>query len=165
MDIGAIQGMLTSLKAATDVTKALFELKMTAEVQAKVIDLQSALLAAQSGALEATSAQYALQERVRELETRIRTIDDWVKQEQRYTLVSPWEGAAQVYALKTATAEGEAPHYLCTNCFHNRKRVILNPIRRDGWIHMVCPTCKSDLTTGYRGVGAPQYAEDIGRGG
>lgn len=160
MDMTAVQAMMGSLKAATDISKALFDLKTTAEVQSKVIDIQSALLAAQSSALEATNAQFSLQERVRELEVQLKSFEDWGNQQQRYSLANPWRGAAQVYALKKEYAEGEEPHFLCTNCFHNRKRVILNPSNKDGWVYMVCPTCKSACATGFRGIGAPKYAED-----
>lgn len=165
MDVTAVQAMIGSLKAATDITKAIFDLKTTAEIQGKVIDIQRALLAAQSSALEATRAQFELQERVRELESQLKSVGDWEKQEPRYALASPWRGAAQVYALKTSHAQGEEPHYLCTNCFHNRKRVILNPAPKDGWVFMTCPACKSTTSTGYRGIGAPKYAEDVGREG
>lgn len=104
-----------------------------------------------------------MQERIRELEYQLKGVGDWGKQEQRYALASPWRGVAQVYALKMANALGEEPHYLCTNCFHNRKRVILNPQPKDGWAYMTCPACKSTTSTGYRGIGAPKYAEDAGR--
>jgi hypothetical protein len=161
MDISAIQAMIGSLKAATDVSKALFDLKTSAEVQSKVIDIQRALLAAQANALEATAAQATLQERVRDLEAVIKSFEDWGKQEQRYALVSPWGGPAQLYALKKEHAQGEAAHYLCTNCFHNRKRVIVNPTsNKEGWVYMTCPSCQGTSATGYRGVGAPKYAED-----
>lgn len=162
MDYSAIQGMMASLKAATDISKALFDLKVTAEIQGKVIELQSALMSAQSSALEATTSQYTLQDRVRELESQVRDLQDWGEQKARYTLICPWRGPAQVYALKKEHAEGEPPHYLCTNCFHNSKRVILNPQSKDGWVHLACPNCKSDLSTGYRGVSAPKYAEEVG---
>ena len=162
MDYTSIQGMMASLKAATDISKALFDLKVTAEVQVKVIELQSALMSAQSSALEATTSQYTLQDRVRELESQVRDLQDWGEQKVRYTLVCPWRGPAQVYALKKEQAEREQPHYLCTNCFHNRKRVILNPLSKDGWVHLSCPSCRSDLSTGYRGVSAPKYAEEVG---
>ncbi|MEN9659185.1 MAG: hypothetical protein RL571_2650 [Pseudomonadota bacterium] len=160
MDMTAVQAMMGSLKAATDISKALFDLRTTAEVQGKVIEIQNALLSAQSSALEATNAQFLLQERVRELEAQIKSFEDWGNQQQRYSLVNPWRGAAQVYALKKEHAEGEEPHFLCTNCFHNKKRVILNPSSKDGWVYMICPTCKSTCATGFRGVGAPKYAED-----
>jgi hypothetical protein len=160
MDLGAIQGMMVSLKAATEVSKAIFDLKVAGEVQSKVIDLQSALLAAQGSALEAVNSQYALLERIRELEAQIKDLQDWGAQEQRYALVCPWRGPAQVYALKGSAAAGEQPHYLCTNCFHNKKRVILNPTTKEGWVSLVCPACKSSVATGYRGIGAPKFAEE-----
>ena len=166
MDITAVQAMMGSLKAATDISKALFDLHTTAEVQSKVIDMQRALLAAQSSALEATSAQFSLQERIRELEAQIRGFEDWGNQEQRYALVNPWGGPAQVYALRKEQAQGEGAHFLCTNCFHTRKRVILNPLRNsEGFIHMTCPACKSSTATGYRAIGAPKFAEDCAHDG
>ena len=80
MDYSAIKGMMASLKAATDISKALFELKVTAEVQGKVIELQSALMSAQSSAHEAMTSQY--------------------------TLVCLWRGSAQVYALEKERGGG-----------------------------------------------------------
>lgn len=165
MDFSAIQGMMASLKAATDISKALFDLKVTSEVQSKVIELQSALMSTQSSALEAINAQYMLQERVRELESQLRENQDWGDQEKRYALVSPWQGPAQVYALKKDSAGQEQAHYLCTNCFHVRKRVILNPTNKDSWVYLVCPSCKSSVSSGYRSIGAPQYAEELGNEG
>jgi hypothetical protein len=160
MDVTAIQGLIASLKTAADIAKTIFDLKSTAEVQGKVIEIQSALLAAQNSALSATTAQFELQERVRELEAQQKASTDWDVQKVRYALVAPWGGAAQVYALKESHSEGEKPHFVCTNCFHNRKRIILNPMsNKEGWLLMVCPTCKGSLETGYRGVGPAEYAE------
>lgn len=161
MDMTAIQAMMGSLKAATDISKAIFDLQTTAEVQGKVIAMQSALLAAQSSALEATNAQFLLQEKVRDLESQIKGFQDWGEEKKRYSLVSPWQGPAQAYALKKEQADGEEPHLLCPNCFHNRKRVILNPIStKEAYINMVCPACKSNCDTGYRRVGNAKYAEE-----
>lgn len=161
MDMAAIHAMIGSLKAATDISKALFDLQTTAEVQSKVIAIQSALLDAQSSALVATNAQFSLQEKVRELESQIKNLSDWGDQVKRYTLANPWRGPAQVYALKKDQANGEEPHLLCPNCFHNKKRVILNPMPdKNSFISMVCPACKSTCDTGYRGIGAPKFAEE-----
>ncbi len=101
---------MASLKAATDISEAPFHLKLTAEVQGNVIELQSALMSAQSCPLEATTSQYTLQDRVRDLESRVRDFQDWSEQKARYALVCPWRGPAQVYALKKEHADGEPPH-------------------------------------------------------
>lgn len=160
MDITAVQSMMVSLKAATDIAKGLFELKITTDVQSKVIEIQSALLSAQSSALAATNAQFELHERVRALEAELKSFNDWEKQKDRYALAQPWSRGGQIYALKKDAAQGEMPHYLCANCFHNGKRVILNPLAKDGWIHMVCPTCKGMMSTGLRAIGEPKFFED-----
>ena len=160
MDLTAIQAAIYSLKAATDISKSILGIKTTSEVQSKVIELQSALLEAQKSALSATTAQFELQEKVKDLETQLKAVGDWENQKRRYALIAPWRGAAQAYALKRAYAKGEEPHLLCANCFHNAKRVILNPIKKDSLVLMFCPSCKATLDTGYREIGSPKYAED-----
>lgn len=161
MDLSAIQGAIVSLKAATDISSALLGMKVTGEVQTKVIELQTALLAAQNAALSATAAQFELQEKVRGLEAQLQTKNDWDVIRARYRLVSPWGGAAQAYSLLREAADGDAPHLACAACFHNRRIAILNPItNREGWVQMVCPVCKSTMDTGYRGIGGPRFAED-----
>ena len=158
--MSAIQAALTSLKAATDISKSIFDINSAIEIQDKVIELQAALLKAQTSAISATTAQFELQEKVRKLEEtdKIRPMNGG-DQERRYSLVCPWKGPAQVYALKKSDSEGEEPHFLCSNCFHNKRKVILNPMKRDGWMLMACPSCKATIDTGYRGVGPPQYSE------
>jgi hypothetical protein len=161
VDLVAIQAAIGSLKAATDISRSLLQMKTMADVQGKVIELQSALLDAQNGALAATAAQFELLERIRALEAQLKEKGDWEAQRVRYLLVSPWRGPAQAYALKRDVAEGEKPHLVCANCFHSSRRVILNPVSdKGGFVQMVCPACKATMDTGYRGIGGPKYAEE-----
>lgn len=160
MDYSAIHAAITSLKAATDISTTLLSMKVTGEVQGKVIELQSALLGAQNAALAATTAQFELQERIRQLEARLNERADWDHLKNRYRLVNPWKGPAQAYALSRESANGEKAHLACTTCFHRREIVILTPQSRSGWVVMVCPVCKASMETGWRGIGAPSYAED-----
>lgn len=161
MDLVAIQAAISSLKAATDISKSIMDVRNMSEVQAKVIELQSALLEAQNAALSATASQFELQERIRELEAQLKDKGDWVVEKSRYQLVSPWRGPAQAYALKESRSEGEPPHLLCPSCFHKESKEVLNPIKnKQGWIQMVCPKCRSTMDTSYRGIGEPEYAEN-----
>jgi len=159
----AIQAALASLKVATDISKSILDFKAGGEIQGKVIELQGALMEAQTAAISATTAQFELQERIRALEEELRAANDWGGQECRYVLVCPWGGPAQVYALKRSASEGEEPHFLCSHCFHDRKRVILNPGKRGSWVIMVCPSCKASVDTDYRGIGSPKYAEEYAK--
>lgn len=161
MDLAAIQAAISSLKAAADISKSIMDMKTMSEVQGKVIELQSALLGAQNSALSATTSQFELQEKIRELEARLKEKGDWEAEKARYQLVNPWRGPAQTYALKKSHANGEEPHLLCASCFHKGVKEILNPLtNKERWVQMVCPRCKSTMDTGYRGIGAPEYAEN-----
>ena len=126
----------------------------------KVIDLQGALLEAQNCALSATASQFELQQKVWELETKLKERGSWEVEKGRYQLVSPWRNSAKTYALKESQSHGEEPHLLCASCFHREVKEILNPIKsKEGWIQMVCPKCRSTMDTGFRGIGSPTYAE------
>jgi hypothetical protein len=159
MVVAAIQGALGSLKTAAGIVKSIMAMKVTAEVQDKVIELQGVILEAQTNAIAATTAQYELHERVRELEAALAAREDWARESQRYALVAMWGGAAQAYALKQEACNGEPPHLVCPQCFATGKKGMLAPIKRDGDIYYVCPQCKNTMATGFRGIGGPQYAE------
>lgn len=164
MDITAIQAAVASLKTATEVSRSILEMKSMSEVQDKVTELQSALLEAQNCALTATASQFELQNKIRELENRLSEKENWHNQAVRYQLVSPWRGPAQAYALKMSHSHGEVPHLVCSSCFHQEQKVILNPVKnKEGFVQMVCPSCKSTMDTGFRGIGSPKYAEEYGK--
>ena len=168
MDLDAFQGMITSLKVATDIAKSIFEIKSTTatesqntEIRSKIIELQTALMGAQNSALSATTAQLELTEKVRKLEEQLKAANEWGGQESRYSLVCPWRSSAKVYALKESVSEGESPHFLCPNCFHRKQKAILNPMYQDGEVLSACSSCAARINTGYRGrdAGSPEYAE------
>jgi len=160
MDMSLIQGTITGLKTASDIAKSFLELKSIADVQTKVIELQSAILSAQSSALAANSDQAAMVEQIRTLKEEIASVKAWETQKQRYKLVTPWS-AGVAYALKQSMSDSEPPHLLCTNCYENGRKSILNPISdSNAFISYVCPVCKSQIPTGYRGSPKPEYAQD-----
>ena len=166
MDIAAIQSTITGLKVATGLIKGILETKNAIGVQGEIIELQAALLEVHTNAISATTAQFELLDRVRALEEQLKAFNDWDEQGPRYTLVCPWNDAAQVYALRKASSEGEAAHFLCPNCFHGRQRVIFNQVADKGnryRVALVCPSCKAKITTAFNGIEAPKYAEEYER--
>lgn len=125
------------------------------------IEAQEQIMSLREGALELQEENQELKKKIQELETQMRSIDDWAEEKERYALVSPWQGPAQVYALKQNMAKREEPHFLCSNCFQNsKKKVILNPGKRGMWVTMDCPVCKASMETGYKGIGSSSYAEE-----
>lgn len=123
------------------------------------IEAQEQIMSLREGALELQEENHQLKQRIKELESIIQSAENWSEERKRYALVNPWKGAAQVYALRKDNSEDDAPHLLCTNCFEQKRKVILTPQSKEGWIYMVCPLCKANLQTGYRGIGAAKYFE------
>lgn len=151
----AFQSAASSLKTAGEIVKALIGMKITAEVQAKVIELQGVILAAQSGAMDAQASQVQLLDRVRELEDELVKFKDWEAEKQRYGLVRD-SGGCMIYALKqTAVDAGEAPHAICPNCYENGKKSFLQPAPDGARAHgAFCPQCNA----AYRVWGPPDPA-------
>ena len=165
MDIAAIQSIITGLKVATGLVKGILETKNAIEVQGKIVELEAALLEVHINAISATTAQLELLAQVGALKEQLNAFNDWDEQGQRYTLVCPWKDAAQVYALRKASSDGEVAHFLCPNCFHEKYRVILNQVitTANRYVSLVCPSCKASIDTSFRSLRAPQYAEEYER--
>jgi len=159
VDLSLIQGTISGLKVAGDIAKGFMELKSMTEVQGKVIELQSAILAAQSSALSANADQAAMVDEIRNLKAEIARVKAWESQKQRYQLQPIWDRAALVYALKESMSNGEPPHWICTKCYEDGSRMILQPRQtKEGRGVLACPTCKSELQNQYRGTDEPNYA-------
>ena len=160
MDMSLIQGTITGLKTASDIAKGFLELKSISDVQGKVIELQSAILSAQSSALAANSDQASMVEQIRTLKEEIASVKAWETQKQRYKLHTPWDGSV-IYALKESMANSEPPHWICTSCYENGKKSILNQIQgKDGWYMVTCPVCKSQIQSPWRGSSPSTYASE-----
>ena len=160
MDFALIQGAVSGLKTASDIAKGLLDLKTLAEVQGKVIELQSAILSAQSSALSATSEQAGMAEEIRALKTQIASLQRWDEERQRYKLVRPFD-ATTVYALKPSFANGDPAHWLCTTCYENGRKSILNPrTNSNHWATLVCATCKAEIASPWRNAPEPQFAPE-----
>ena len=160
MDMTLIQGAITGLKTASDIAISLGKLNTLAQVQKKSVELGQIIVAAQSATLSAYADQAAMIEEVRALKEEIVRVKAWEAQKQRYKLESC--GPASVaYALKKSVANGEPPHLICTKCYEDGRKSILNPVRIDnGFLGVGCPICKSQIPTGYRGGANPGYAQD-----
>ena len=166
--------MLTELVAAANgikvagrVVAGMINVKSTSEVQAKAIELNQLILAAQSDLLAANLTQTTLVEQVCDLEDQIARMKAWEAQKKRYELAAPFPGC-MVYALKRSMANGQTPHYLCTSCYQKGQPSILQD--KEGRHHpkegpimcsYYCSHCGSQAFTQWLDVSAPEYFADI----
>jgi cell division protein FtsB len=165
-DITLFNGAITGLKAAADIAIAFNNLRTMTEVQAKAIELQGVILNAQSSALAAQGEQFALVQRIRDLEKEIADVKAWHEEKQRYALAPSKDGFI-VYALKRERSNTEPPHWICTNCYEDGRKSILNdrtmaPPKGAHQLVLECPRCKSHVDTGYSGGSVERkFAEDM----
>lgn len=149
MDMSLIQGTISGLKTASDIAKSFLDLKKINDIGGKVSELQSVILSAQSSAIEANSAQFAMIEEIRTLKEEMTCIKAWDSEKQRYSLASPWPGTV-VYSLKESMSNSEPPHWICTNCYSDgRKSILTQQQEGNSIVSFLCPKCKSS----FRAVG------------
>lgn len=143
-DLSAIAAIMTSLNSAVGITRAMKELNDGAAVQSKVIELQGAILDAQSQLFAANSEHLSLGEKLKSLQNEIELLKAWENEGQKYKLADLGEGQL-VYSLKD-TSEGP-PHHLCANCFQAKEKSILqSETRYPGRCDVLaCNKCGGDI--------------------
>lgn len=124
-------GMIQSLKAVTDIAKALVGIRDAAVFRERVAEMNREIIAAQSSALAAQQYQSTLLERVNELEKQVTDLEARDAEKERYILTEVRPGA-YAYASKESASTLEPPHYLCTNCYPERHKSILQKQQLNG---------------------------------
>ena len=151
IDISSIAAVASSLKTAGDITKTAIGLRDAQALQAKIIELNHVIIAAQSSAISAHLAQTSLVERIRELETKLAQLEGWEVEKKRYAL-KDYGGDTFAYELKSDAAEGEPSDRICAACYQQGNKSILQfkdktYARQDAY---ECPACKTVFALGHR---------------
>lgn len=140
-----IVGAIESLKLAKDILKALFALKVTGEVQAQLTEIGNHLMSAQSAALDAQSQQQTMSLRIRELEEQLIKFENWETEKQRYQLEQTKSGVF-AYAVKESMQAGEPLHHICSNCYEDGVKSILQTEFVTGFgLRTKCPRCEFSI--------------------
>ncbi len=163
MDIAIIQGEVTGLKTAYDIAIGMSKLNTLSQVQAKSVELGQIIIAAQTAVFSAYAAQSAMIEEIRSLKEEIARVKAWETQKKRYKLIDPWKCGSIAYALKESMKGSEPPHLICTKCYEDGRKSILNPLKLDREnVVYSCPACKAQTPTGqyWSGLSLLTYAPD-----
>jgi hypothetical protein len=146
VDMAAITGFATSVRAAVEITKAMKDLHDANLLQTKIFELTREIMAAQGYGMEAMAAQTTLLERVRNLEEEKSKLETWNAEKSRYKLTQVGHGMT-TYTLKEGMEDGEPAHHLCASCYNEgHKSVMQTETRSPGRCEvLVCHRCGSDL--------------------
>ena len=148
VDLIAIKGAVDGLKAARDIAKSAIGLRDAAMLQGKVIELNDAIIAAQSSALDAQADQLTLAKRIEDLERQIAEAEKWDTEKQRYDLNEIIPGV-YAFALKEAERGSTPAHHMCANCFNEGHLAILQEETRMPYHtkFLNCHRCGSEVVT------------------
>lgn len=161
MDIPALLAAAGGLKTAGEIVAGMISAKNQTDVTSKAIELQSVIISLQSSIFEARDALATLQEENRQLKDSVVSAENLRRDMERYHLTTIRSGSV-AYALKEAMSNGEPPHYVCANCSQDGKKSILHcGEHAAGWFSFRCPSCKTGIPTGLRGVSKAKYAEQL----
>jgi DNA-directed RNA polymerase subunit RPC12/RpoP len=130
----------SSLKAAYDMAKAVLDIHGTVKIEAKVFELQRLILDAQA-------AEAALAGEKRRLEDRVRELETWDRDKQRYQLEYVGPARALAFGLKPEAKGSEADHKLCADCYNKGQKSYLQPhlIPQGRAQILACGTCGSQI--------------------
>lgn len=139
--IAEISAGYTSLKSALDIAKGLNATNTQVQINDAKITLQQLILEAQMSLSSANEAQVASTKRIRELEEEITCLKAWDAEAERYELKNIYTGAV-AYVLKPEAQGSEAPHWLCANCFTNKRKSFLQQqMQIQSTMIFKCPSC------------------------
>lgn len=146
VDITAIGTAVSGLKAAIDIAVGFKDMAVETEAKVRTVELMNAILSAQASALQAQEVQQALLKRIDTLEAELMRMKAWDDESQRYELADAGQGVL-AYRIKAEVQPSEPPHWLCPNCYGEKKKSLLQPENRfpgrTQWL--VCTRCHTEL--------------------
>lgn len=135
----SVGAALSGIKGAIEVTTALVNVRDEAKLAMARVELLRLLV-------EAQQAEVALIEDKRRLSERVRELETWDREAERYELANVGSGVI-AFALKPEAQGAEPAHLLCANCFKQRRQSYLqfNINNRNVRNAFECHACKSTI--------------------
>lgn len=136
-----------AVKNAAAIGKTVFQTYEKAQRESLQIQFNESLLDIGTKALDVQALYTGSLDKIKELQNQLAAYDKWETEKTRYTLKNVGL-AAFVYALKESEAGNDPPHWLCSKCYNDRTKSILQlecGDRPTGFRHQ-CPVCRTMIT-------------------
>ncbi|TAJ84550.1 hypothetical protein [Reyranella sp.] len=126
--ISAFTGLIGMARGLKDINDAVVRNEAIYELTGKLLDAQQ---------------EYAEQiEKVRALEAKLASYENWESEKERYELTEDEYSKVITYSLKEGAQPSEPSHSICPDCYQQRKKSIIQPERRVGGTEtLVCRVC------------------------
>ncbi len=136
---------LSSIKIASDLATLVLKAKVDSAVTQKAIELQASLITLQSTVMTIQAQNQDLLSENNQLKQQLIAAKDWEAEANKYSLKEVLPGSF-VYAINQDQLGTQPYHWLCTHCYENKQKSILQRMGKElrGWIYN-CPTCKTQI--------------------
>lgn len=145
-DITAIAQAFGALKAMKDIAETMIGLRDATAFRERQIEFQGKIIDAQSALSALQDERSSLIERVSALEKEVTGLKKWGADKEKYQLQAVSGLGSLAYMLKPDARGSEPPHWLCTQCYENRKKSIMQPhasaVQYSVW---KCPECENSF--------------------
>lgn len=144
----AIAEAFSSLQAASQIVKAILDLRDADLIREKSRELSSLLISAQSETLGVQSQLASAIEEVRKLKDRVMQMEDWRIEKARYELKEVVPGRF-AYAIRETERGMQPPHCICAQCYERGfKSILQSEYLAAGRVDLLsCPACKTEIVT------------------
>lgn len=142
MSIAEVSAIVTGIKATIEVAKGLkssYDAHTITQAQSEILER---LLAIQMDALALQEKHSTLINEKDELAKKLVQFEQWEKTESEYELQEIERGKF-VYSSKNSQQSKKPTHWLCTQCWEDRKKSILQASHHtESEAEYICPRCK-----------------------
>lgn len=145
MAIAELSTIVTGIKGTIDIAKGLksaYDAHTITQAQTEILEK---LFSLQIDALSLQEKHSALVNEKEELAKKLMEFEQWEKTESQYQLEEVHFGVF-VYSPKESERSTEPKHWLCTNCWEERKKSILQcDYKHSEGAGYTCPRCKTQI--------------------
>lgn len=140
MAIAEISALVTGIKTTIDIVKNSQSSHDSATILQAQSDVLEHLFTIQAEALTLQEKHLAVLHEKEDLMKKVMQFERWEKTESEYEL-QEIEYGTFVYTFKNSQESGAPTHYLCTQCWGDRKKSILQIQSTKYNSKLVCPLC------------------------
>jgi len=135
---------ISSISALIKIAKGLQSVRDQHQISQATSELLERILSVQGDALSLQEQHFSLIHEKEKIEKKLSEFEDWKNTQSQYSLFRTLYGKV-VYVPNESHKSSEPKHWLCANCFNERKKSILQPQNDGNNFTFFCPKCKTRL--------------------
>jgi ribosomal protein L32 len=151
VDLASISAALSSLNIASKFLKNRLKQINDSAVREKLEELLNAIIPLQSQIIALQAANSAYIKEKEEIEKKLREIEDWKKESDRYER-KEFALGVYVYAIKVNSGYSGLEHNVCPKCFEIDRKISTIQLLHEsaGGKVYFCPNCKNEFNTRHK---------------